>query len=58
MTYSDYCALREKLAKAENDYLQAWKNHDGTRKSIREIRKLARIVNELNTQVMESKWYR
>lgn len=58
MTYSEFCELREKLTKAEEDYKKAWEEHDGSAKAIRKVRRLADTMCELEEKIIYSSWYK
>lgn len=58
MTYQEYCVLREQLAKAEQAYLNAWKECKSTRKKGKRLSALAQECLRLNDLVMASPFYK
>ena len=58
MTYQEYFALREQLAKAEQEYLNAWNACKSTRKKGKKLSALAQECLRLNDLIMASTFYK
>lgn len=58
MTYQEYFALREQLAKAEQAYLNAWKACKSTRKRGKRLSALAQECLRLNDLITAIPFYK
>lgn len=58
MTYQEYFALRERLAKVEREYMNAWKACKGTRKRGKRLSALAHECLRLNDLITSSQFYK
>ena len=52
MTYTEYTELKNRMTKAEEEYLKAWKD-----KNMRKARKLAAELQELENRITNSRHY-
>lgn len=55
MTYQEFVASKERLAQLEQEYIQAWKEHDI---ALRKCRKLSAEMERLDNAIKACKHYR
>lgn len=58
MTYQEFIAKKETLARVEKEYLETWKSIPDKRKRSKKLSRLALELSALQDEIMTSKFYK